>query len=205
MIKDERINSISHLFGAVFGAAILIVLTVTAARQGDAWKTVSAAVYGSAFLLAYIFSTLYHALEGGAKRVLKKFDHASIYLFIAGTYTPFTLVTLRGAWGWSLFGAVWGLAALGIALDCSVRSERRAIPMLIYLAMGWSVLVAWAPLHAALPAAGIAGLVAGGVCYTIGALIFSLEGRVPWAHEMWHLCVLAGSACHFYVIWRFVV
>lgn len=205
MVKDERINSISHLFGAVFGVTILVVLTVTAARQGDAWKTVSAAVYGSAFLLAYVFSALYHALEGGAKRVLKKFDHASIYLFIAGTYTPFTLVTLRGPWGWSLFGVVWGLAALGITLDCSVRSERRAIPMLIYLAMGWSVLVAWTPLRAALPFAGIAGLVAGGICYTVGALIFALEGRMRWAHEIWHLCVLAGSACHFYVIWRFVV
>lgn len=205
MLKGERINSISHLVGAVIGVAILVALSIAAAGQGDAWKSVSFAVYGSAFLLAYVFSTLYHALGGAAKRVLQKFDHASIYLFIAGTYTPFTLVTLRGTWGWTLFGVVWGLAALGITLDCSTRSERRIVPMLIYLAMGWSVLLAWSPLRAALPVAGIAGLVAGGAFYTIGALIFALEGRLRWAHEIWHFCVLAGSLCHFIVIWRFVV
>jgi hemolysin III len=204
MYPGERFNSISHLLGAVLALAGLVVLVVVAARQGDAWKIVSFSLYGATLFLLYGFSTLYHSLRGRAKTIFRRFDHLAIYLLIAGTYTPFTLVTLRGVWGWSLFGVVWGLAVAGMALEYLPRQGARILPVVIYLGMGWLALLALRPLLQALPPAGFVWLVAGGLFYTIGVLFYALDERLRHAHGVWHLFVLAGSASHYFAILRYV-
>ena len=204
MDQDERLNSYSHLLGAVLAAAGAIVLIVLAAEQGNPWKIVSFSVYGAMLLSLYLFSALYHSLRGRAKDVFRKLDHYAIYLLIAGTYTPFTLVTLRGAWGWSLFGMIWGMAVLGIVVDSLPQGQRRILPVVIYLLMGWLVLVALKPLLDALPLSGFAWLLAGGVFYTVGIVFFALERWIKHGHGIWHLFVLAGSACHYFAILFYV-
>jgi hemolysin III len=204
MYPGERLNGISHLIGAVLALAGLVVLVVVAARQGDAWKIVSFSLYGATLFLLYGFSTLYHSLRGRAKTIFRRFDHLAIYLLIAGTYTPFTLVTLRGVWGWSLFGVVWGLAAVGMALEYLPRQGARILPVVIYLGMGWLALIALRPLLQALPWAGFLWLMAGGLFYTIGVLFYALDERVRHAHGVWHLFVLAGSASHYFAILYYV-
>jgi len=204
MYPGERFNSISHLLGAVLALAGLVVLVVVAARQGDAWKIVSFSLYGATLFLMYGFSTLYHSLRGRAKTIFRRFDHLAIYLLIAGTYTPFTLVTLRGVWGWSLFGVVWGLAVAGMTLEYLPRRGARILPVVIYLGMGWLALLALRPLLQALPPAGFVWLVAGGLFYTIGVLFYALDERLKHAHGVWHLFVLAGSASHYFAILRYV-
>ncbi len=205
MYHGERLNSITHLFGAVAAAAGLVVLVVLAAQQGDAWKLVSFSIYGATLFLLYLFSTLYHSTRGYAKPVLAKLDHAAIFLLIAGSYSPFTLVTLRGTWGWTLFGLIWGLAVLGIVVD-SLHSKgaRRILPIAIYIVMGWLVLVAFKPLVAALPHAGILWLVAGGLFYTLGIVFYALDKKLRHAHGIWHLFVLAGSICHYLAVLFYV-
>lgn len=206
MYHGERFNGITHLLGAVAATAGVAVLVVLAARQGDAWKLVSFSVYGATLLLLYLFSTLYHSVRGRAKRLLQKFDHHAIYLLIAGTYTPFALVTLRGVWGWTLFGLVWGLAVLGIVVDTfHSRTARRVLPMVIYLLMGWLALAAIVPLIAALPPAGLAWLVGGGLFYTGGLVFYALDEKLRHAHGIWHLFVLAGSACHYLAVLLYVL
>jgi hemolysin III len=202
--RGERFNFYSHLLGTVLAAGGAVVLIVLAARQGNPWKIVSFGIYGATLLLLYLFSTLYHSLHGKAKDVFRKLDHYAIYLLIAGTYTPFTLVTLHGAWGWSLFGAIWGLAVLGIVVDSLSWGKRRILPVMIYLAMGWLVLLALKPLLKALPPAGFTWLLAGGVFYTVGVVFFALDQRVRHGHGIWHLFVLAGSACHYFTILFYV-
>jgi len=202
----ERLNSYTHLLGAVAAAAGLAVLVVLAAQQGDAWKVVSFSIYGATLFLLYLLSTLYHSTRGRAKAILAKLDHSAIYLLIAGTYTPFTLVTLRGAWGWTLFGIVWGLAALGIAVDSLHRRDaRRFLPVAIYIVMGWLVLIALKPLLAALPRAGVLWLVAGGLFYTVGIVFYALDKKLRHAHGIWHLFVLAGSISHYVAVLLYVV
>lgn len=204
MYKGERFNGISHLIGAVAALAGLAVLVVLAARQGDPWKIVSFSVYGVTLLMLYVFSTLYHSLRGRAKAIFRKFDHFSIYLLIAGTYTPFTLVTLRGAWGWSLFGIIWGLAVIGILIDAVPRKGHRILPVAIYLLMGWSCLAAIRPLLQALPFAGFMWLLAGGLFYTVGVVFFALDSRARHFHGVWHLFVLAGSISHYCAVLFYV-
>lgn len=204
MYKGEKFNSISHIIGAVAAAAGLVALVVLAARQGDPWKIVSFSIYGTTLLLLYTFSTLYHSLRGKAKRIFRKLDHHSIYLLIAGTYTPFTLVTLRGAWGWSLFGIIWSLAAFGIALESMPRKGPRILPVVIYLVMGWLCLIALEPLLQTLPENGFAWLLAGGIFYTVGVAFYALDDRVPHFHGIWHLFVLAGSISHYVTIFFYV-
>ncbi|MCI0401003.1 MAG: hemolysin III family protein [Gammaproteobacteria bacterium] len=204
MYKGERFNSISHLIGAAAATAGLAVLVVLAARQGDPWKVVSFSLYGTTLLLLYIFSTLYHSLQGKAKNVFLKLDHHAIYLLIAGTYTPFTLVTLRGGWGWSLFGVIWGLAILGIVLDSLPRKGRRILPVVIYLAMGWLALIALNPLLQALPLQGIVWLVAGGLFYTAGIGFYAVADSLRHAHAIWHLFVLTGSVTHYLAVVLYV-
>jgi len=203
MYKGERFNSISHLIGAVAALVGMVVLIVLASRQGDPWKIVSFSVYGATLVALYSFSTLYHSLHGKAKPVFRKLDHHAIYLLIAGTYTPFTLVTLRGEWGWSLFGIVWGLAVLGIVIDSFPQRGRRIAPVIIYLVMGWLAVMATGPLMQALPPAGITGLVLGGLFYTVGILFYVLD-KVRHFHGIWHLFVLAGSISHYFTIVLYV-
>lgn len=200
MYKGELFNSISHLIGSVFALVGLVVLVVFAAQQGDPWKVVSFSVYGASLVVLYTFSTLYHSLQGTAKKVFRKFDHISIYLLIAGSYTPFTLITLRGAWGWSIFGAIWSLAILGILLEVLPNSGRRILPIIIYLGMGWFVLIALKPLLRNLPIAGFHWLLTGGLLYSGGVIFYVFDKKVRHFHGIWHLFVLGGSVTHYFVI-----
>jgi hemolysin III len=204
MYKGERLNGISHLIGAAGALAGLAVLVVLAARQGDPWKIVSFSIYGVTLLMLYVFSTLYHSLRGRPKAIFRKLDHFAIYLLIAGTYTPFTLVTLRGVWGWWLFGIIWGLAVIGIVIDALPDKGHRILPLVIYLLMGWSCLVAIRPLLRALPFAGFMWLLAGGLFYTVGIIFFALDSRVRHFHGVWHLLVLAGSISHYCAVLFYV-
>jgi hemolysin III len=204
MIEGERFNTLSHLLGAIAACAGVAVLVVLAARDGDAWKIISFSVYGLTLILVYTFSTLYHGLQGRSKKICRKLDHLSIYLLIAGTYTPFTLVTLRGIWGWSLFGAEWGLAVLGISLEMLPQDGRRILSVVIYLVMGWMILVALEPLSQVLPPAGFAWLLAGGLFYTGGVIFYALDKKVRYFHNVWHLFVLAGSVSHYCAVLLYV-
>ncbi len=205
MYYGEKLNAITHLVAALLalvGSTVLVTLAVVGA---DPWKVVSITLYGLTLVLLYSFSTLYHSLRGRAKAVLRKLDHCAIYLLIAGTYTPFVLVTLRGPWGWSIFGVVWGLAVLGIVQELTLARGRRWLSLAIYIAMGWLGLVAAVPLWTGLTPAGFAWLAAGGVIYTLGVAFFLLDERWPLMHGVWHLFVLGGSASHFVTVLLFVV
>jgi hemolysin III len=203
--REELANRLSHGLGAVLGLVGLVLMVVASSRHGDAWHVVSTAVFGVTLVLLYSASTLYHSYRDERKRhLLQKFDHAAIFLLIAGTYTPFVLVTLRGPWGWSLFGVVWGLAVVGVALKFWFAGRYKLVSTLIYVAMGWLVMIAIKPLVTALPAGGMKLLVAGGLCYTGGA-VFYLWKRLPYHHAVWHLFVLGGSACHWAAVYCYVV
>lgn len=201
----EKFNSISHLIGTVLAAIGSVLLIVPAARLGDPWKIVSFSIYSAMLLTLYVGSTLYHSARGPAKDVLRKFDHCAIYLLIAGTYTPFVLVTLRGTWGWSLFGTVWGLAVLGIVQEIWFAKGARLLSLAIYVLMGWLALVAIMPLIAALTLAGFAWLAAGGLLYTIGIIFYVYDKKIRHGHGVWHLFVLGGSACHYFAVLLYVV
>lgn len=205
MYYGERFNAITHTVGAVLALAGSVALIVVAARDGDPWKLLSVAVYGATLVLLYSFSALYHSLRGRAKIILRELDHHSIYLLIAGTYTPFCLVTLSGPWGWSLFGVVWGLAALGSLQELWFKKGARILSVVIYVVMGWVALVAIVQLFHALGPAGFAWLVAGGLFYTAGIVFYALDTRLRHAHGIWHLFVLAGSAAHYVAILGYVL
>ena len=204
MYPGERFNSISHLIGAVAALAGLVVVVVVAAQQGDPWKIVSFSIYGTTLFFLYVASTLYHSLRGRAKRIFRKLDHYSIYFLIAGTYTPFTLVTLRGAWGWTIFGVIWGLAAVGIALESLPQQGNRVLSLVVYILMGWLVLVALKPLLEALPWAGFVWLLLGGIFYTSGVAFYLFDEKIRHFHGIWHLFVLAGSISHYVTILFYV-
>jgi hemolysin III len=204
MYHGERFNSISHLVGAGLAVLGTVLLVVTAAHLGDPWKIVSFSIYGTMLVALYVSSTLYHSVRGRAKTILQKLDHCSIYLLIAGSYTPFALVSLRGAWGWSLLGAVWTLALVGIAQEIWFAKGARVLSLVIYLLMGWLALVAVLPLWAALTPTGFAWLAAGGVCYTVGIIFYVADQRIRHGHGVWHLFVLGGSSCHFFTVLFFV-
>jgi hemolysin III len=205
MYHGERFNGISHLIGATLALAGLVVLVVFASLQGDLWKIVSFSIYGTSLFLLYTLSTLYHSLRGRAREIFKKLDHVAIYLLIAGTYTPLTLITLRGAWGWTLFSIIWGLANVGIVVDALHRQGPRRVQMVIYLLMGWLILVALYPLTQALPGNAIILLVLGGVFYTGGTVFYAIDDRMKHAHGIWHLFVLAGSVSHYLVILLYIL
>lgn len=205
MYDGEKFNAWSHLVGAVLAFAGALVLLVMASQQGDMWKVVSVAIYGVTLVALYSASTVYHSVRGRAKEIMQKVDHFSIYLLIAGSYTPFCLVTLRGPWGWTLFGVVWGLAVIGILQEIKPRSEARIMSIVIYAVMGWIVLVAVKPLIAALGTAGFAWLAGGGALYTIGIIFFAYDTRFRHWHGIWHLFVMAGSLLHFVAICFYVL
>jgi hemolysin III len=205
MYHGERFNGISHLIGAALALAGLVVLVVYAALQGDPWKIASFSIYGASLFMLYTLSTLYHSLRGRAKQIFRKLDHVAIYLLIAGSYTPFTLVTLRGPWGWTLFVIIWVLAISGIIVDSRHKEGSRAIQMVIYLLMGWLILAAMYPLIQALSKGGLVLLVLGGVFYTSGIIFYALDGRMNHAHGIWHLFVLAGSISHYLAVLLYVL
>jgi hemolysin III len=205
MYHGEKFNAITHLVGAVLALAGTVVLIVLSTSGDDPWKVVSASIYGTTLVLLYSFSTLYHSLRGRAKDILRAVDHQSIYLLIAGTYTPFCLVTLRGPWGWSLFGTVWGLAVLGGLQELRWNSGARILSLAIYLVMGWAALAAVVPLTDALGWAGFAWVAAGGIFYTLGIVFYLLDTRLTHAHGIWHLFVIAGSGTHYFAILNYVL
>ncbi len=205
MYAGERFNAWTHLLGALAALTGAIWLIVAAATSGDLLKTAAVAVYGLTLVMLYSISTVYHSVRGRLKRVLRKLDHLSIYLLIAGSYTPFCLISLRGAWGWSLFGIVWTLAVIGMLQEIKPRSEARVLSLVIYAVMGWIVLVAIQPLLAALGLAGFLWLAAGGLFYTVGIVFYVFDERFRHWHGIWHLFVIAGSLCHFIAILFYVV
>ena len=205
MYHGERFNAWTHLVGAVLALVGAVWLLLLASASGDSWKQVSVAIYGVTLVLLYSTSTLYHSVQGPAKRLMQKLDHLSIYLLIAGSYTPFCLVSLHGPWGWSLFATVWCLALIGMLQEIKPRSEARVLSLVIYAVMGWIVLVAVQPLLAALGREGFAWLASGGVLYTIGIIFFAYDSRFRHWHGIWHLFVMAGSLLHFVAIWRYVL
>ncbi|MEX0646533.1 MAG: hemolysin III family protein [Balneolaceae bacterium] len=200
MYKGEKFNSISHLIGSVASGLGLIVLLFIAIRQGDPWKVVSFGIYGTTLLTLYTFSTLYHSFRGKWKRIFQKLDHASIYLLIAGTYTPFTLVTLRGDLGWTMFAIIWGLATIGIVVDLMHRKGKRILPLIIYLLMGWLIVVIVDPLIEGISQQGFTWIATGGMFYTLGLIFYGLDYKYKLAHGIWHLFVLAGSLSHYWAV-----
>jgi hemolysin III len=204
MVVGERFNSISHMVGAVLALIGATVLITLAAVLADPWKIIGFSVYGVALVLLYLASTLYHALRGRAKAVFQKLDHCSIYLLIAGSYTPFALVSLRGPWGWTLLGVVWGLALLGIAQEVWLARGARLWSMVIYVLMGWLAVVAVVPLWEALTPGGFAWLAAGGAFYTLGIGFYATDHKLRYGHGVWHLFVLGGSTCHFFTMLMYV-
>lgn len=196
---EELANTISHGVGFLLAIASLPLLVVFGTPDGGAMNVVAACVFSATMMLLYLVSTLYHAMPAGrAKALLNRLDHAAIYVFIAGSYTPFVFGVLRGAWGWSLFGVVWGLAALGVTAKLLNRLSHPLLSTGLYVAMGWVAVVAAGPLLGRMPPAGIAWLVAGGLAYTAGAAVFLFDSRLRYGHFAWHLFVLAGSTCHFF-------
>lgn len=201
--REELANSLSHGLGLVGAVAITPLLIIAAVRTGDAGDIVASSIFGTTLIALYLASTGYHAVqEGRAKDWLRRLDHAAIYLLIAGTYTPFTLGVLRGGWGWSLFGIIWGAAALGVASKLFLGVRFARVSTAIYLAMGWLILVAAAPLVQAVPTQGLLWLTAGGASYTLGVPFFVARRR-RYAHLVWHLFVLGGSACHVVAVMRY--
>lgn len=198
--REELANTVTHSLGAVASLLAGIVLIVLATLGGDPWRILSATVFSVALVLLYTASAIYHGAPGGpAKFRLEILDHCAIFILIAGTYTPFTLVTLRGTWGWGLFGVVWALAIAGVALKLIFATRFNILSTLLYIAMGWLVVVAAGPMMAALPLSTILLLVAGGVTYTAGTLFYH-NRRIPYAHAIWHLFVIAGSVLHYLAV-----
>jgi len=196
--REEAANAISHGIGFLMAATALPILVGSALHRGRALDVVGAALFGTTMVVLYFVSTLYHAVPASTwKERLGRIDHATIYLFIAGSYMPFLLGLLRGAWGWSLFGVVWTAAFVGVVAKLRDRLTHPFWSTALYVAMGWVVLVAAAPLVARMSTAGLAWLVAGGIFYTAGALVYLFDSRIRYAHLVWHLFVMAGSMCHF--------
>lgn len=202
---DELVNSITHGIGAVLGIVALVILIVSASLHGTIWHIVSFSIYGASLVILYTASTLFHSARNiRLKYKLNKLDHAAIFLLIAGTYTPFTLVTLRGPWGWSIFGVIWGIAILGVLSKIFFMSQTRNYAAYVYLAMGWVIVVAIKPLVANLAMGGLVWLGVGGLFYCLG-VIFFLWKKLPFSHGIWHLFVLGGSISHFVAIYCYLL
>lgn len=199
-LGEEIFNSVSHGIGGLLSIAGTVVLIVFCAVYSDAWAVVSASIYGASLIILYTMSTLYHAITNNkAKKFFRIMDHDTIFFLIAGTYTPFTLVTLRGPVGWVLFGIVWGAAIIGIVLN-SIDLERFRKPSVIcYILMGWAIIFAIKPMINALPSVSLIFLLTGGIFYTVGIIFYALK-KVKWFHSVWHIFTIAGSVFHFFSI-----
>ncbi len=202
---EEIFNVATHGMGFLMSVAALTILVVFASLYGNAWHIVSFSIYGASLVILYLASTAFHLVQKQKIRNwLNVFDHISIYLLIAGTYTPFLLVTLRGPWGWSFFGIVWGLAIAGIVLKLFFTGRFNLVSTIIYVALGWIILIAISPLSNALSFDGLMWLLAGGICYSVGAVFFLLN-KLPFNHAIFHVLVVAGSACHFVAVFWYVL
>lgn len=199
-LGEEIFNSITHGIGTLLSIAALVILVVFAAVKGNAWHVVSFSIFGSSLVLLYLSSTLYHSFtRENLKNLFVRFDHAAIFLLIAGTYTPFVLTTIRGALGWTLFGIIWGLAIVGMVIRSIYLTRFRKLMVGIYLAMGWMFLLAIGPMLKNLPSSSITFLFIGGACYSIGVIFYAWR-NLKYGHGIWHLFVLAGSIMHFFSV-----
>lgn len=205
MHEGEKFNFITHLIGSIAALIGLIALVTATVGKGEFLPLISVTVYGASLVLLYAFSTLNHSLKGKAKNLFQKLDFLAIYLLIAGTYTPFSLITLRDSGGWGILSLVWALAILGIYLEFRPDSKNRIRPLFLYLIMGWVILLAVKPLHQALGWAGFIWLLVGGLFYTVGIVFYVFDEKVKHFHGIWHLCVLAGSATQFITVYYFVL
>jgi len=203
-LGEEIASSITHGLGLIGSMIMFPFLVIAASRDGDVWRVTSAIVFGISLILLYAASTLYHALPASrAKRVFRIIDHSAIYVLIAGTYTPFLLGPLRGPWGWSLFGAVWTLAAAGIVMKATLGIRWERLSTIVYLLMGWIGVVAVKPLLERVSPPGVLWLFAGGLAYTAGVVFFVVDQRLRYAHAIWHLFVATGSVCHVVAVLRY--
>lgn len=199
-LGEEIFNSVSHGVGALLAIAGTVVLIVITALYSDPWGVVSSAVYGGALIILYTMSTLYHAITNEkAKQVMRVMDHVTIFLLIAGTYTPITLVTLRGTLGWVLFGFIWGAAALGIVLNAIDLERFRKISVVCYIIMGWAIIAAIVPLINSLPTISLVFLLIGGVLYSVGVIFYAIK-KIKYFHSIWHLFTIGGSVFHYFAI-----
>lgn len=202
--NEELLNGISHSVGLIAAILATPFLIVKAVRDGDAAFVVGTSVFCATIVLLYLASTIYHLLpHGKAKRVFHVFDHIAIFVLIAGTYTPFSLGVLKGALGWSLFGITWGIVAIGMVLKSVPGARHPILSTALYLIMGWIIIFAIKPLVTLVPTAGILWLVAGGVSYTAGVVFYALDSRLRYSHFIWHLFVMAGTACHYIAVYRY--
>ncbi len=197
-LGEEIANSVTHGLGAVLSVAALVLLVVFAALRGDAWRVVGFSIFGASLFALYLTSTLYHSFtHPKVKRFFRVLDHTMIFILIAGTYTPVTLTILRGAWGWTLFGLIWGLAIIGVVLKIAFFDRFNALSVVLYLLMGWLVVIALKPLLSASPTGLLVWMAIGGISYTLGVIFYAWE-RLPYNHAIWHLFVLGGSVSHFF-------
>ncbi|HQQ67670.1 MAG TPA: hemolysin III family protein [Candidatus Cloacimonadota bacterium] len=197
-LKEEVANAITHGIGVGLAIAALVILVVYAARISDTWKVVSFSIYGATMIILFLSSTLYHSFpQPYLKRFFRILDHSSIFLLIAGTYTPVTIGSMRGGWGWTLFGVIWGLTVLGIIMKIFAMSKLKWLSIVVYLMMGWIILIAIKPLVAVVTTEFLIWMLAGGLAYSLG-IIFYVARKLPFHHAVWHLFVLAGSICHFF-------
>ncbi|MBN2395476.1 MAG: hemolysin III family protein [Candidatus Atribacteria bacterium] len=194
---QERINCITHGFGAILSIVGFVVLVIMADKSGDIWRIISFSIYGATLFLLYLTSSIYHGLTNiKIKQIFQILDHSAIYLLIAGSYTPITLIPLRGAWGWTLFGLVWGIALMGIIIKFLFFEKTKMISLILYILMGWLIVIAIKPLIASIPMGMFLWIVLGGLSYSIGILFF-IAKKIPYHHSIWHLFVLGGSITHF--------
>ncbi|MBN2503161.1 MAG: hemolysin III family protein [Anaerolineales bacterium] len=200
--KEELANSITHGIGVVLSIVGLVVLVMQAVERGDAWHIVSYSIFGASLILLYLASTLYHSIPNPTwKKVLKRFDHSAIFLLIAGTYTPFLLVTLRGAWGWSLFGVIWALTITGLVLKIGFIARFEKLTLGLYILMGWLVVIAIKPMLSSLALGSLIALLVGGIAYTSG-VVFYVWKKLPFNHAIWHGFVMIGSVAHFIAVFN---
>lgn len=205
-LGEEITNAILHGVGALLSIAALVLCVVFSAIHGSAYAVVSSCIYGSTLIILYTMSCLYHSFKvNNAKRVFRIIDHCSIFLLIAGTYTPYTLVSLNGALGWSMFGVIWGCAIIGIILNAIDLNKYKVLSMILYIAMGWAVIFTFKPLVDAIDMSGIYLLLSGGIVYTIGAIFYGIGRRIKYMHSVFHCFVLAGSILHFFSILLYVI
>ncbi len=204
-VLEEVAHALTHGIGAVLSIVGLVAMLMWSVAYGDTWHVVSASIYGASLILLYTASTLYHAFPWPRiKAIFQQLDHAAIFVLIAGTYTPFALINLRGPWGWTLLGVVWGIALLGVVLELGVKKPPKWLSLSLYLGMGWMALIAIKPMLDNVDTGGLLLLLAGGLAYTLG-VVFYVRKQMPYHHAIWHLFVLAGSILHFFSIFYYVL
>ncbi|MCU7905776.1 MAG: hemolysin III family protein [Candidatus Thiodiazotropha sp. (ex Epidulcina cf. delphinae)] len=204
-LGEEIAHAVTHGIGILLSIAGLALLVSFASLYGDVWHITGCSIYGATLILLYTASTLYHGITAPrVKRILQRIDHAAVFLLIAGTYTPFTLVNLRGGWGWTLFGLVWGFAVLGVVLEATGRQRLKWLSLTLYLGLGWLVIIALKPLIDSVETGGLILLLLGGLCYSLGVVFYVWE-RLAYHHAVWHLFVMAGSVLHFFSVFFYVV